>query len=780
MNSIGQQYTFWNLIKKYKIVVPKIQRDYVQGRKNKTVEKNREEFVKELIDSLTGGRLISLNFVYGTIQNDNEFIPIDGQQRLTTLFLLHLYVFAKKEDTAAIEKLQKQFSYQTRYTTNRFLEKLAGELPKMLNSTCNVNLIDIIRDSGWYVTPWDNDPNICSCLVMLQTIHAAYKDKGMENDIDNICKRLKGEEGNNCPITFMWLQLDKSFGSDNQLYIRMNSRGKQLTDFENFKAELYEKVLAGEETEEFKKKIDGEWYSMLWDANVAESNVKDDKKIDIEKEALLIDSLLKRLIHWMIVSKACVERSIILKKERGGNKKELAKDEDAVKQKEEHDNLYQYCMPDGNEKIDVLRCGVEEYQSLVGKDGIKTCITEDLNSLLTFWVQLKEDTIFKYIVQDILAVSDNKGKNIYNIDSYSPRVLLYAITKFAKVYGEEIDESGTINDFKSWYRVILNLVSTKEIGRPEDYQKAVWAIAKWDKVTAKWLEEKAVKNAFRPEQVEEEKQKLNLIKSGEKWKDAILQAEKTNFDQDYQKRDYFRGQIGFLLHMAGVEMTSIAKLNSENLQNFKYYSEAVQCIFDYDNYWSGWKCDEITNKPMTVDEIKSAEECSFDNIFHRAMLNHGNYWVNAPGNNIKTFFVYYESHNNYDWRGAFRQKDDKVKAWGTAVDCLKDLLDNYKPKNPDKYSQEYKFDFDDFKDYLVDRIKAWAVGQIGNSNVNETAEERRLRDLLIQNPNCFKYIRNNYYIYWNDTEQEYLLMSLKRFRKDSFIDIKKELQGQTP
>ena len=100
------------------------------------------------------------------------------------------------------------------------------------------------------------------------------------------------------------------------MYIRMNSRGKQLTDFENFKAELYEKVLAGEETEEFKKKIDGEWYSMLWDANVAESNVKDDKKIDIEKEALLIDSLLKRLIHWMIVSKACVERSIILKKER--------------------------------------------------------------------------------------------------------------------------------------------------------------------------------------------------------------------------------------------------------------------------------------------------------------------------------------------------------------------------------------------------------------------------------------------------------------------------------
>ena len=52
MSSIGQQYTFWNLINDYKIIVPKIQRDYVQGRESKTVEKNREEFVKELIDSL--------------------------------------------------------------------------------------------------------------------------------------------------------------------------------------------------------------------------------------------------------------------------------------------------------------------------------------------------------------------------------------------------------------------------------------------------------------------------------------------------------------------------------------------------------------------------------------------------------------------------------------------------------------------------------------------------------------------------------------------------------
>ena len=76
-----------------------------------------------------------------------------------------------------------------------------------------------------------------------------------------------------------------------------------------------------------------------------------------------------------------------------------------------------------------------------------------------------------------------------------------------------------------------------------------------------------------------------------------------------------------------------------------------------------------------------------------------------------------------------------------------------------------------------------AAGKIGNSNVNETAEERRLRDLLIQNPNCFKYIRNNYYVYWGDKDQppKYLLMQLKRQRAGSIINITNELtKGQTP
>lgn len=823
---MGQQYTFWNLINDYKIVVPKIQRDYVQGRENKTVEKNREEFVEELIDSLSGNKPMSLNFVYGTIHGD-EFIPIDGQQRLTTLFLLHLYLFAKKGNKDEIEVLQKKFSYQTRYTTNRFLEKLSEELPEMLNpSDRNDNLTGIIRDSGWYVTPWDNDPNICSCLVMLQTIHETCNDI-LANNNDGISKFFNLLTSVDCPITFMWLQLDKSFGSDNQLYIRMNSRGKQLTDFENFKAELYEKILKSNGDEEkdqiikdFKKNIDGDWYSLFWDAELCRETsnknqdtlVKNKDEENIEKRATLIDRLLQHIFHWTIVSAICAYKdAVILTSASKNATKEFVKSLYSDLQPgceiervyiQEYIDLYQnwenYEEKDDLEKEERERREKERVAAFFNN------IIKDFACTLSFLSEIKREEpkkIFRFIINDIFQINYGKKDSInFTIRQYSARVLLYSITKFVKDY----KMNDKIKAFKSWYRVVLNLVSTQEIDSPEDFQSAVKALEGCDfnrdyndidesikcwlkKLLKEWEDNSQMKRAFRSAQVKEEILKLELVKNCN-WESDIRDAENTNFDQKYEPRDYFRGQIGFLLHMAGVNEGNLKNLNQDQLKDFKYYSKAVREIFDERKYWEKKDDtkkedpDKLTGKCDTYKNLLKAADCkkySFDNLFHRAMLAHENYWVGAPGNNIKTFFVYNEYHNNYDWRGAFRQKDDKNKTWGTAVGCLKDLLDNYTPKNPDKYNQKYEFNFEHFKDYLVERIKNWPAGQIGNSNVNETAEER-LRNLLIREPNCFKYIRNNYYIYWNDTEQEYLLMSLKRFRKDSFIDIKKELQGQTP
>ena len=82
-----------------KIVIPIIQRDYAQGRDEKEkdgpVFRVRNRFLDALKNAITSTP-ITLDFVYGDIDAEGTLTPLDGQQRLTTLFLLHWYV-AKKE-----------------------------------------------------------------------------------------------------------------------------------------------------------------------------------------------------------------------------------------------------------------------------------------------------------------------------------------------------------------------------------------------------------------------------------------------------------------------------------------------------------------------------------------------------------------------------------------------------------------------------------------------------------------------------------------------------------
>ena len=79
-----------------KIVIPKIQRDYAQGRDNDDVTRVRDRFLEALKSAIVK-KPTTLDFVYGDIDSAGIMTPLDGQQRLTTLFLLHWYA-AKKEN----------------------------------------------------------------------------------------------------------------------------------------------------------------------------------------------------------------------------------------------------------------------------------------------------------------------------------------------------------------------------------------------------------------------------------------------------------------------------------------------------------------------------------------------------------------------------------------------------------------------------------------------------------------------------------------------------------
>lgn len=243
-----------------KITIPKIQRDYAQGRPGRETERIRLSFLKALHNAVDGKPIV-LDFVYGNVDDDGCLTPLDGQQRLTTLFLLHWYA-AKKESIGETEwAFLRRFSYETRYSSRDFCTMLVEYVPDF--SLC---LSSQIIDQPWFPLSWKNDPTISSMLTMIDAIDGEFKSQ------TNIWPRLmKGA------ISFYFLPL-QGFGLAEDLYVKMNSRGKLLTRFENFKAEL-EHCLR-EQKEELADivagKIDGCWTDVFWPYRDKTDNTIDD------------------------------------------------------------------------------------------------------------------------------------------------------------------------------------------------------------------------------------------------------------------------------------------------------------------------------------------------------------------------------------------------------------------------------------------------------------------------------------------------------------------------
>ena len=235
------------------IVIPIIQRDYAQGRDNEEAAKVREMFLESLYQAITGAP-ITLDFVYGDISSKGIMTPLDGQQRLTTLFLLHWYA-AKKESRAKVEyEFLKHFSYETRYSARDFCDLFSGLLSEE------------IKDQPWFPLDWEKDPTISAMLIMLNAIDEKFRS------VENIWDRLAEKA-----ISFYFLPI-RDMGLTDELYIKMNSRGKPLTQFEHFKAEFERELRKIDEklAEVIIHKIDIDWTDMLWQYR-GDDNVIDDE-----------------------------------------------------------------------------------------------------------------------------------------------------------------------------------------------------------------------------------------------------------------------------------------------------------------------------------------------------------------------------------------------------------------------------------------------------------------------------------------------------------------------
>jgi hypothetical protein len=245
--------TLWQLLHQCRIEIPLIQRDYAQGRAGDSRAKQiREEFGARLFAALgdpSSGPL-DLDLMFGKIMGE-RLIPLDGQQRLTTLFLLH-WLLARHASGPAwgeARRILEKFSYETRTSSRDFCRALCLEEFVLTGGPIR----ELLTDQPWFQHTWRSDPTVTAMLETLSFLHGL------------LLKRLAAAQlwipliaGEDCPIFFHFLALAQ-LGLSDDLYLRLNARGRALTDFENFKAWLGERL--DSETE---RKLDTAWANFFW------------------------------------------------------------------------------------------------------------------------------------------------------------------------------------------------------------------------------------------------------------------------------------------------------------------------------------------------------------------------------------------------------------------------------------------------------------------------------------------------------------------------------------
>lgn len=259
-NKQYEQHSFKSFLEQYHVVIPMVQRDYAQGRTTDEVNRVRSRFLDAirsyLIKSEEDNDVMKMDFIYGekeqvwstTVANKLEKIvvtPLDGQQRLTTLYLLHWYAAKKGGIKECDYKFLYNFTYDIRPSSRDFCAHLMQYSPSW-----SLPLQEQLIDQNWFMGEWHNDPTIIGMLVMLDSINDKF------GNIKNLWEILTGKKER---IVFYFLPLSEN-GLSDELYIKMNSRGKKLTTFEHFKAEyenLYEKD--SYEARTINHKFDVEW-----------------------------------------------------------------------------------------------------------------------------------------------------------------------------------------------------------------------------------------------------------------------------------------------------------------------------------------------------------------------------------------------------------------------------------------------------------------------------------------------------------------------------------------
>ena len=511
---------FFNLFNQVECVdIPIIQRDYAQGRQE--AGEVRSLFLRSLFDALTqesSHRVpLDLDFVYGSYEHKGGvtkvFSVLDGQQRLTTLFLLHWYLavadkqLAKFKEQFVSKSGHSRFTYKTRPSTTEFFDAL-------VNSDLNIStecISTTITNCQWFYLSWEQDPTVQACLCMLKAIQSSFagSEKGLFDRLTDI----------NYPyITFQFLDLH-SFGLSDELYIKMNARGKPLTVFENFKAKLEQYIATYKQPwpeyrlpfhdgvvdghKYFIHKIDTDWADLFWPYRnlSSEDNAFDDEFMNFFRLIIMIQALLDN-------------------KEQPDELAKITQEIFGAAGRLKEPSLSKY---------DELGCFS---QALI----VRFIQTIDL----IYGKGLENNHIQTYLDDHSYYAEAEVFKRILsNSTNYNDKLRFFAFYSY-------LANNKDLTELTNWMRVIYNLVENTITDSPADFYRALFVINDLCQIKMPILQ--ALKgdyqlSVFQPAQVLEEKIKAHLILKSKRWNEAIIEAESHTF---------FKGQIGSVLNFAGV------------------------------------------------------------------------------------------------------------------------------------------------------------------------------------------------------------------------------------
>lgn len=238
------------------VEIPMIQRDYAQGREDKKTSYIREKFLKDIYSVLSNeedNAELNLDFIYGYVEN-KTFIPLDGQQRITTLFIIYWFL-AFKDQALQNSDFFKNFSYTTRQSSKEFLKNLnnSDNISKLFEESVIVQkeVSSQIKEQPWFSKQWLFDPTVVGFLETLKSVEIKFKELKYVDIL------------NNAAVNFHVLRIE-DYGLGDNLYIKMNARGKPLSDFEKFKATFEKIVSKHKKFKEFSFSIDGKWLNYFW------------------------------------------------------------------------------------------------------------------------------------------------------------------------------------------------------------------------------------------------------------------------------------------------------------------------------------------------------------------------------------------------------------------------------------------------------------------------------------------------------------------------------------